>query len=98
MDAFCKSLFVSDKDAEQLAGEQLLSAPAFFDRMLLCLFDALWRKQSEDWSNRDVADMYSDEPYEVLDTFGMMRKLVTLVYWKACMMARQRLHSGRSTG
>ena len=44
VDAFCKSLFVPDKDAEQLAGEQVLSAPAFLDRMLLCLFDALWQK------------------------------------------------------
>ena len=67
MDAFCKSLFVSDKDAEQLAGEQLLSAPAFLDRMLLCLFDALWLKQSEEWSNRGVANMCSDEPYETAD-------------------------------
>ena len=67
MDAFCKSLLVPDKDAEQLAGEQLLSAPAFLDRMLLCLFDALWLKQSEDWSNRGVANMCSDEPYETAD-------------------------------
>ena len=67
MDAFCKSLFVPDKDAEQLAGEQLLSAPAFLDRMLLCLFDALWLKQSEDWSNRGVANMCADEPYETAD-------------------------------
>ena len=67
MDAFCKSLFVPDKDAEQLAGEQLLSAPAFLDRMLLCLFDALWLKQSEEWSTRGVANMPSDEPCATAD-------------------------------
>ena len=67
VDTFCKSLFVPDKNAEQLAGEQLLSAPAFLDRMLLCLFDALWLKQSEEWSNRGVANMCSDEPYERAD-------------------------------
>ena len=67
MDTFCKSLFVPDKNAEQLAGEQLLSAPAFLDRMLLCLFDALWLKQSEDWSKRGVANMFSNEPYETAD-------------------------------
>ena len=67
VDAFCESLFVPDKEAEQLAGEQVLSAPAFLDRMLLCLFDALWLKQSEDWSNRGVAKMCSDEPYETAD-------------------------------
>ena len=67
VDAFCKSLFVPDKDAEQLAGEQLLSAPAFLDRMLLVLFDALWLKQSEDWSNRGVANMCAEEPYETAD-------------------------------
>ena len=63
MDAFCKSLFVLDKDAEQLAGEQLLSPPAFLDRRLLVLFDALWLKQSEDWSNRGVANMCSKKPF-----------------------------------
>ena len=35
VDAFCKSLFVPNKDAKQLAGEQLLSAPAFMHRMLV---------------------------------------------------------------
>ena len=67
VDAFCKNLFVSDKTAEQRARELLLSAPEFLDRMLLCLFDALWLKQSEEWSNRGVANMPSDEPYETAD-------------------------------
>ena len=67
VDAFCKNLFVSDKTAEQRARELLLSAPEFLDRMLLCLFDALWLKQAEEWSNRGVANMPSDEPYETAD-------------------------------
>ena len=50
-----------------MAREQRLSAPAFLDRMLLCLFDALWLKQSEDWSNRGVANMCAEEPYETAD-------------------------------
>ena len=65
-DAFCKSLFC-DKTAEQIADR--MSAPAFLDRMLLCLFDALWLKQCEDWSNRGVANMPSDEPYECAKWF-----------------------------
>ena len=46
-----------------------MSALAFLDRMLLCLFDALWLKQCEDWSNRGVANMPSDEPYECAKWF-----------------------------
>ena len=65
-DAFCKNLF-TDSAAREIAGD--MPAPAFFDRMLLCLFDALWLKQSEDWSNRGVSNMKSDEPYEVANWF-----------------------------
>ena len=67
VDVFCENLFVSDKTAEQRARGLFLSAPEFLDRMLLCLFDALWLKQSEEWSNRGVANMPSDEPYETAD-------------------------------
>ena len=59
-DAFCKSLF-GEKRAEEIADS--MSAPVFLDRMLLCLFDALWLKQCEQWSTRGVANMPSDEPY-----------------------------------
>ena len=69
VDAFCKNLFVDDMTAEQIAGAQSLSAAAFLDRMLLCLFDALWLKQSEEWSLRGVANMPSDEPYEIAKWF-----------------------------
>ena len=65
-DAFCKNLF-TDRTAREIAGD--MPAPDFFDRMLLCLFDALWLKQSEDWSNRGVSNMPSDESYEVANWF-----------------------------
>ena len=65
-DAFCKNLF-TDRTAREIAGD--MPAPDFFDRMLLCLFDALWLKQSEDWSNRGVSNMPSDEPYDVANWF-----------------------------
>ena len=66
MDAFCKGLFV-DRAAREIAGE--MAAPEFLDRMLLCLFDALWLKQSEDWSKRGVSNMPADEPYEIANYF-----------------------------
>ena len=75
VDGFCRGLFADDKNAEQFAGEQSLSAPAFLDRMLLCLFDALWLQQSQDWSNRGVANMPSDEPYEIAKWFMKMHVL-----------------------
>ena len=65
-DSFCKGLF-GNKTAQEIAGG--MPSPAFLDRMLLCLFDALWLKQAEDWSNRGVANMPSDEPYECAKWF-----------------------------
>ena len=65
-DSFCRSLF-GDQTAEKIADG--MPAPAFLDKLLLCLFDALWLEQSEDWSNRGVSNMPSDEPYEIANWF-----------------------------
>ena len=66
VDSFCRSLF-GDQTAEKIADGML--APAFLDKMLLCLFDALWLQQSEEWSKRGVANMPSDEAYEIANWF-----------------------------
>jgi len=68
VDTFGLSLF-GDKAVGEIASEQSLSAPQCFDRMLLCLFDALFLAQSEAWSNRGVANMPSDEPFEIAKYF-----------------------------
>ena len=68
VDDFCLSLY-GDLTAQEIAAAQSLAAPAFLDRMLLCLFDALWLQQSDDWSQRGVANMPSDEPYEIAKWF-----------------------------
>ena len=57
-DDFCRALFV-DNSAEEIASKQCLSPASFLDRMLLCLYDALWLAASDDWTKRGVANMPS---------------------------------------
>ena len=45
VDDFCKQLFA--KPVGTLAAEQSLDKAEMLDRMLLCVFDALWLAQSE---------------------------------------------------
>ena len=68
VDAFCKHL-VGDSTAEELARDMGLTAEKILDSMLLCLFDALFLKQSEEWSKRHVANMPADETPELAKWF-----------------------------
>ena len=46
-----------------------LTKEKFLDNMLLCLFDALFLKQSEEWSNKQVANVPADETPELAKWF-----------------------------
>ena len=43
--------------------------PQIMDRLLLCLFDALWLKQSDRWSKAGVANLKVDETPEIARWF-----------------------------
>ena len=68
VDGFCKQL-VGDRTAEELARDMGLTAEKILDNMLLCLFDALFLKQSEEWSKRRVANVPADETPELARWF-----------------------------
>ena len=52
----CRSL-ISGPTAKAVADLKSLGLPQLLDRMLLVLHDAMWLKQSEEWSRRGVANM-----------------------------------------
>ena len=56
-----------DKTVTQL--EANLTRPQLMDRLLLCLFDALWLKQSDRWTVAGVANMKVDETPEIARWF-----------------------------
>ena len=55
-----------DKTVEELEVE--LTKQEILDRMLLCLFDALFLKQSERWSNAGVSNLKVDETQRLPDS------------------------------
>ena len=57
VDRFARKL--REKTVEELEVEY--TKPEILDRMLLCLFDALFLKQSERWSKAGVANLKMDE-------------------------------------
>ena len=49
--------------------EQGLAKENLLDKMLLCLYDALFLKQAEEWSNRGVSNVPADETPELAKWF-----------------------------
>ena len=49
--------------------EHALTRPQIMDRMLLCLFDALFLKQSDQWTTSSVANLKADETPEIARWF-----------------------------
>ena len=68
VDAFCERV-VGDRTAKEIAEEAKLSKEKLLDNLLLCLFDALFLKQAEEWSNRGVANIPADETPELAKWF-----------------------------
>ena len=66
VDAFCHRM-VGQQTAEELAQDMGISREKLFDNMLLCLFDALFLKQSEEWSK--VSNTPADETPELAKWF-----------------------------
>ena len=58
---------LQEKTVEKL--ESTLTRPQIMDRMLLCLFDALFLKQSEQWTTSSVANLKVDETPEIARWF-----------------------------
>ena len=65
VDEFGKNL--RDKTIADLEAEW--TRPQIMDRLLLCLFDALWLKQSDRWSKAGVANLNVDETPELAKWF-----------------------------
>ena len=68
VDAFCRRM-VGHQTAEELAHDMGISKEKLLDNMLLCLFDALFLKQSEEWSNKMVSNTPADETPELAKWF-----------------------------
>ena len=67
-DDYCKCLF-ENHTAEEIATADGLSKEQFLDKLLLCMFDALSLKQSEEWSNKGGVNIPADETPELAKWF-----------------------------
>ena len=72
VDAFGKKLSGGTEVTELL---QTLEKPQILDKMLLCLHDALFLKQSERWSKKKVANLKVDETPELARWFQRGQKV-----------------------
>ena len=80
-----------DKTVEELEVE--LTKQEILDRMLLCLFDALFLKQSERWSNAGVANLNVDETPELARWFLRGRNVGSKpIFDGICAMCGTLLH------
>ena len=68
-DKFCLDVLALGANAEHIARQVGLSKGCFLDKMLLCLYDALFLKQSCEWTARRVANMRADETPEIAKWF-----------------------------
>ena len=90
VDAFTKKL--RDKTVEELEVE--LTKPEILDRMLLCLWDAFFLKQSERWSNAGVSNLRADETPEIARWFLRGRDVgAKPIFDGICAMCGTLLHS-----
>jgi len=64
LDPFAQDLLRSDH-IKDVAKKLALSKEKLLDKMLLVLFDALFLAQSEEWTQRKVANAPADETYEL---------------------------------
>ena len=70
-----------------------LTRPQLMDRMLLCLFDALWLKQSDRWTAASVANMKVDETPEIARWFLRGQKVgAKPIFDGICSMCGTLLH------
>ena len=76
-DHFCSHTLAAGREcnAETIANDVGLSKESLLDKMLLCLFDALFLKQSVDWTARGVANLPADETPEIAKWFMKGQKV-----------------------